>query len=60
MNQYSAKTVKAVFFMSGFAALIYQIAWQRMLFTAFGVDLLPLLSPFLWQVLVSALTLVDV
>ena len=39
MNQYSAKTVKAVFFMSGFAALIYQIAWQRMLFTAFGVDL---------------------
>ena len=25
--------------MSGFAALIYQIAWQRMLFTAFGVDL---------------------
>ena len=38
MNQYSAKTVKAVFFMSGFAALIYQIAWQRMLFTAFGVD----------------------
>lgn len=39
MNQYSAKTVKAVFFMSGFAALIYQIAWQRILFTAFGVDL---------------------
>jgi len=39
MNPYSAKTVKAVFFMSGFAALIYQIAWQRMLFTAFGVDL---------------------
>lgn len=39
MNQYSATTVKAVFFMSGFAALIYQIAWQRMLFTAFGVDL---------------------
>ena len=39
MNQYSATTVKAVFFMSGFAALIYQIAWQRILFTAFGVDL---------------------
>lgn len=33
------KTVKAIFFMSGIAALIYQIAWQRMLFTAFGVDL---------------------
>ena len=39
MNQYSATTVKVVFFMSGFAALIYQIAWQRILFTAFGVDL---------------------
>lgn len=38
MNQYSATTVKVVFFMSGFAALIYQIAWQRMLFTAFGVE----------------------
>ncbi|MBN6065454.1 fused MFS/spermidine synthase [Aggregatibacter actinomycetemcomitans] len=39
MDQYGAKTIKTVFFMSGFAALIYQIAWQRMLFTAFGVDL---------------------
>ncbi|EHK90122.1 fused MFS/spermidine synthase [Aggregatibacter actinomycetemcomitans] len=39
MDKYSAGTVKSVFFMSGFAALIYQIAWQRMLFTAFGVDL---------------------
>ncbi|WP_386689367.1 fused MFS/spermidine synthase [Lonepinella sp. MS14437] len=33
------RTVKSIFFLSGFAALIYQIAWQRMLFTAFGVDL---------------------
>lgn len=39
MNKYGIKTVKTVFFMSGFAALIYQIAWQRILFTAFGVDL---------------------
>ncbi len=31
--------IKTIFFMSGFSALIYQIAWQRMLFTAFGVDL---------------------
>lgn len=31
--------LRAVFFLSGFAALIYQIAWQRLLFTAFGVDL---------------------
>ncbi|QLB13705.1 hypothetical protein EV697_105153 [Bisgaardia hudsonensis] len=33
------RIIKIVFFMSGFSALIYQIAWQRMLFTAFGVDL---------------------
>lgn len=39
MVSYSLKTIKAVFFLSGIAALIYQIAWQRMLFTAFGVDL---------------------
>ncbi|MDG6881215.1 spermidine synthase [Phocoenobacter uteri] len=31
--------LKVVFFLSGFSALIYQIIWQRMLFTAFGVDL---------------------
>jgi predicted membrane-bound spermidine synthase len=29
----------ALFFFSGAAALIYQIVWQRMLFTIFGVDL---------------------
>jgi predicted membrane-bound spermidine synthase len=28
-----------LFFASGFAALLYQIAWQRMLFGWFGVDL---------------------
>lgn len=28
-----------LFFLSGSAALIYQIMWQRMLFTLFGVDL---------------------
>ena len=39
MVSYSLKTIKAVFFLSGIAALVYQIAWQRMLFTAFGVDL---------------------
>lgn len=27
-----------LFFASGFAALIYQVAWQRLLFLAFGVD----------------------
>jgi predicted membrane-bound spermidine synthase len=27
------------FFLSGFAALIYQVVWQRMLFAAFGVDI---------------------
>ena len=39
MDYHGIKTIRIVFFMSGFAALIYQIAWQRMLFTAFGVDL---------------------
>lgn len=39
MKTYTTKTIKTVFFLSGIAALIYQIAWQRMLFTAFGVDL---------------------
>lgn len=28
-----------VFFVSGFGALIYQVCWQRLLFTGFGVDL---------------------
>ena len=31
--------VGAVFFLSGAAALVYQIAWQRLLFTSFGVDI---------------------
>ncbi|TDQ56834.1 hypothetical protein EDC45_1793 [Mesocricetibacter intestinalis] len=31
--------IRFVFFMSGFSALIYQVTWQRLLFTAFGVDL---------------------
>lgn len=29
-----------LFFVSGVAALIYQVVWQRMLFTLFGVDLI--------------------
>lgn len=39
MNSLYLNILRIVFFMSGFAALVYQIAWQRMLFTAFGVDL---------------------
>ena len=39
MNKKNMLTIKLVFFMSGFSALIYQVAWQRLLFTAFGVDL---------------------
>jgi predicted membrane-bound spermidine synthase len=31
--------VSAAFFLSGAAALAYQIAWQRLLFAAFGVDI---------------------
>jgi predicted membrane-bound spermidine synthase len=29
----------ALFFVSGMAALIYQVCWQRLLFEAFGVDM---------------------
>ena len=29
----------ALFFVSGIAALIYQVCWQRLLFEAFGVDI---------------------
>jgi predicted membrane-bound spermidine synthase len=29
----------ALFFVSGIAALIYQVCWQRLLFAAFGVDI---------------------
>ena len=31
--------LSTLFFLSGTAALIYQVMWQRMLFTIFGVDL---------------------
>lgn len=31
--------LSGVFFLSGFSALTYQVAWQRLLFTGFGVDL---------------------
>ncbi|SUC09830.1 spermidine synthase [Pasteurella canis] len=39
MKNGNLNIIKTIFFLSGFAALIYQIAWQRLLFTAFGVDL---------------------
>lgn len=29
----------SIFLLSGFSALIYQISWQRLLYTGFGVDL---------------------
>ena len=32
-------TLSALFMVSGFAALIYQVSWQRALFTAFGVNI---------------------
>ena len=34
----SERYVAALFLVSGFSALIYQIVWQRMLFTTFGVN----------------------
>ena len=38
-NRAMLKRLTAIFFISGFSALIYQVCWQRMLFTGFGVDL---------------------
>ena len=32
-------SLAAIFFISGVSALIYQVCWQRLLFTGFGVDL---------------------
>ncbi len=29
----------AVFLLSGFAALLYQLVWQRALFTIYGIDI---------------------
>ena len=35
----SREWLASLFLLSGFAALIYQIAWQRMLFTLYGVNI---------------------
>src|SRR5262245_66592629 len=35
----SFQSIAFLFFLSGFAALIYQIVWQRVLFAAFGVNI---------------------
>lgn len=39
LNSFFSLALGALFFCSGCSALIYQLAWQRMLFTLFGVDL---------------------
>lgn len=38
-TQIMLKKLALIFFMSGLAALIYQVSWQRLLFTNIGVDL---------------------
>ncbi|MGE6474813.1 fused MFS/spermidine synthase [Psychrobacter sp. NPDC078631] len=38
-QQVLLSNLAAIFFISGFSALIYQVSWQRLLFTGFGVDL---------------------
>ncbi len=38
-QQHVLSNLAAIFFISGFSALIYQVSWQRLLFTGFGVDL---------------------
>lgn len=39
MNKDMLTNLAGLFFISGFVALIYQVCWQRLLFTGFGVDL---------------------
>jgi len=42
MNRTQQKMISnlaGIFFISGLSALIYQICWQRLLFTGFGIDL---------------------
>jgi predicted MFS family arabinose efflux permease len=39
LNRSATILTSILFFGSGFAALLYQIAWQRMLFGWYGVDL---------------------
>lgn len=34
----AGRDLPGLFFMSGFAALIYQVAWQRLLFAGIGID----------------------
>lgn len=38
-QQHLLANLAAIFFISGFSALVYQVSWQRLLFTGFGVDL---------------------
>ena len=38
-QQAMLSSLAGIFFISGFSALIYQICWQRLLFTGFGIDL---------------------
>lgn len=39
IQQKILSNLAAIFFVSGLSALIYQVCWQRLLFTGFGVDL---------------------
>lgn len=39
IQQNMLSSLAAIFFISGLSALIYQVCWQRLLFTGFGVDL---------------------
>lgn len=38
-EQKMLSNLAGIFFISGFSALIYQVCWQRLLFTGFGIDL---------------------
>jgi MFS family permease len=38
-NTAPVSVLTGLFFVSGFASLVYQVSWQRVLFAAFGSDL---------------------
>lgn len=39
MNPQTLRNLGIIFYLSGLAALIYQVSWQRLLFTGIGIDL---------------------
>src|SRR3954469_20277570 len=43
MNSFTRRTLAALFFLSGFSSLVYQVVWTRLAFASFGI-IAPVLS----------------